>query len=198
MNRKIIGAAFALATLASASAFADAQGYVTVGVGATKVDIDCTGTSSCDDTGTAAKVVGGWEFTKDFAAEVSYNYLGQMKATFTNDPTIGTGDVAIKASYVGLGVAWRPTFGNNFGGLVRAGAAFVNTKVDVTSSALGPGNESHSSTHPYFGLGLTYAFDKNFGVELTWDRVDVSVDDGSGGDSSSTTDTFALGATYHF
>ena len=197
MNRKIIGAAFALATLASTTAFADPQGYVTVGVGASKVDIDCAGTSSCDDTGTAAKIVGGWEFAKDFSAEVSYNYLGQMKAGFTNDPIVGTGDIKIKASYIGLGVAWRPEFGSNFGGLVRVGAAFVNAKADVSSS-LGGGSESHSSTHPYIGLGLTYAIDKNFGLELTWDRTDVSLDDGAGGDSSSTTDTFSLGATYHF
>jgi len=198
MKRILIGAAVAAAALAAAPAFADSQGYVTVGVGSSKVDIDCSGTASCDNSGTAAKVIGGWEFVKGFAGEASYNYLGEAKATFANDPLIGTGDVSLKAHYIGLGVAWRPDFGNNFGGIARVGAAFVDVKTDVTSSTLGSGSTSHSSTHPYFGLGLTYAFDKNFGVELDWTRVDVSIDDGNGGDSSSTTDTFSLAATYHF
>jgi OOP family OmpA-OmpF porin len=188
MQRKILGAAVALAAFACVPAFAAPTGYVTAGVGTTKVDIDCTGTTSCDDSDVSGKVVAGWEFAPQVAAEVSYNYLGEPKATLDGL------EVKIRSSYAGLGLAWRPQFNANWGGLVRAGAAFVNTKAEV----VGLGSESHSSTHPYFGLGLTYAIDKNWGIELTWDRVDVSVDDGTGGDLSSTTDSFMLSGTYHF
>jgi len=193
MQRKILGAACALAALACAPAIAAPQGYVTVGVGSSKVDIDCTGTNSCDNTDTAAKVVAGWEFAKDVAAEVSYNYLGQAKA---NVPFDGTNfDVKIRGDYVGLGLAWRPQFGATaFGAVVRTGVAFVNTRAEVSDL----GSVSHSSTHPFFGLGLTYAIDKNWGVELAWDRTRISTDDGSGGDDDATSDAFTLAGTYHF
>jgi opacity protein-like surface antigen len=196
MNRKIIGAAFALTLLASAPAFSAPQGYVTVGVGASHADIDCTGTSRCDNTGTAAKVVGGWEFANDFSAEVSYNYLGELKATVPS-AEFGDIDASFKGSYWGLGLAWRPQIANNFGAVVRVGAAFVNVKTDVGFSG-GSGSTSHSSTHPYIGLGVSYAVTKELALELVWDRTDISVDDGSGGDASSTTDTYTLGATYRF
>jgi len=193
MQRKILGAVCALAALAGAPAIAAPQGYVTVGVGSSKVDIDCTGTNSCDNTDTAAKVVAGWEFARDVAAEVSYNYLGQAKANLT---VLGEDfDVKIKGDYVGLGLAWRPQFGATaFGAVVRTGVAFVNTRSEVVDA----GSISHSSTHPYFGLGLTYAIDKNWGVELAWDRTRVSTDDGEGGDADATSDTFTLAGTYHF
>jgi OOP family OmpA-OmpF porin len=196
MNRKIIAAAFALTLLAGAPAFAAPQGYVTVGVGASHADIDCTGTSACDNTGTAAKIVGGWEFAKDFSAEVSYNYLGELKATVPTTE-VGDIDVSFKGSYWGLGLAWRPQIANNFGAVVRLGAAFVNVKTEAAASGVSV-STSHSSTHPYIGLGVSYAITKELGVELVWDRTDMSVDDGNGGDSSTTTDTYTLGATYHF
>lgn len=193
MQRKILGAACALAALACAPAIAAPQGYVTVGVGSSKVDLDCTGTNSCDNTDTAAKVVAGWEFAKDVAAEVSYNYLGQAK--FNATVSEGTFDFKIKSDYVGLGLAWRPQFGQSaFGAVVRTGVAFVNTRAEVVDL----GSVSHSSTHPYFGLGVTYAIDRNWGVELSWDRTRASLDDGSGGDDDATVDAFTVAGTYHF
>ena len=177
MNRKLIATAIALASLASASAFA--APYVGGSVGLSHVDIeDC----DCDKDGFAAKIFAGYEFTNNLAAEVTYYSLG--KATEQ--------DVDFKGAYWGLGGAWRPQFGNGWGGVARAGAAFVTGKIES-----GPVSFSHDSTHPYFGLGVTYALEKNVRLELDFDSTEVT-HAAYGASMTSTVNSLMFGVTYGF
>lgn len=184
MNRKHI-AALAIATLASAPAFS--QVYVGAAGGVSHANVDCTGTDSCDNSGTAAKVLVGYEFAKAFSAEATYYWLGTVKTS-----TEGIG-VDFKGSYVGLGGAYRPAFGSSgWGGVVRVGAAFTTGKIESTGISF-----SHDTTQPYFGLGLTYAVTKDLKAELDWDntKVEYAVQDVS---TTGTVNSFVIGATYSF
>jgi hypothetical protein len=181
MHRNILGAALALAF---ASTAAHSQGaYVELAVGVSKADVDCDG-DSCDKTGTAAKFVGGYQFANEFAAEVSYFSLGKAR-----DRTF---DVDFSGSYLGLGGAWLPSFGNNWGGVARGGVAFVTGKLESQGVSF-----SHDSTQPYFGLGVTYAFSKQLKAELDFDttKVEHAIADVK---TTSTVNSLTLGASYAF
>ena len=180
MHRNILGAALALAL---ASTAAHSQGYVQLAVGVSKADVDCS-SDSCDKTGTAAKLVGGYEFANDIAVEASYFSLGTASDNNTGTDFTGT--------YWGLGGAWRPTFGNSWGGVARAGVAFVTGKIENHGVSI-----SHDSTQPYFGLGVTYAFSKQLKAELDFDTTKVEHAIGNLKDTS-TVNSFTLGASYAF
>ncbi len=59
----------ATAALVAASA-ASAQGYVTLSGGPTRINLDCAGTTACDNNGTGFKLMGGYKFSKELAVEV--------------------------------------------------------------------------------------------------------------------------------
>jgi hypothetical protein len=182
LTRSIIAAAFAVATLAAAPAFA--APYVGVSVGVSQADVDCNGLD-CNKSGTAVKILGGYEFANNLAAEATYYSLG--KAVVHN-----TVDVDFKGSWWGLGGAWRPQFGNGWGGVARAGVAFVTGKVESS-----PVSFSHDSTHPYFGIGGTYALQKNVRLELDFDSTQVT-HEVQGLSSTSTVNAIVFGVTYGF
>jgi hypothetical protein len=182
MTRKILAAALVLASMSAAPAFA--APYIGVAVGVSQADVDC-GSDDCDKTGTAVKVLGGYEFTNNLAAEVTYYSLGKA---VVHDMV----DVDFKGAWWGLGGAWRPQFGNGWGGVARAGVAFTTGKVEAS-----PVSFSHDSTQPYFGIGATYELQKNVRLEFDFDSTQIThaVGDVS---TTSTVNAVVFGVTYGF
>ena len=154
VNRKLIAGAFAFAALASGSAFS--QTYVGVGAGVSHADHGCGAAdgagafTSCDKNATAIKLYGGYTLPgTDFAGELTYFDLGKFKAS-------GTGISAdAKGSFWGLGGAYRPSFGQGWGGVARVGAAYGTSKVDYSLATMA-GEASKSGWRPYYGLGVNY------------------------------------------
>ena len=93
----LVAAGAALASTA-ASAQTDAQAYVGGGVGQSRADVDCTGSTVCDKTDTAFKIFGGYMFTKNFGLEGAYYNQGKARLEGT-DPELGT----MVAEYKGRG-----------------------------------------------------------------------------------------------
>lgn len=146
----------AASTLSSA---AMAQAYVSAAVGQGHLDADCTGVASCDNTGTAAKVTGGYTFAPGFAAELGYLSFGKAKASD------GPVSVDIKLEGFTVGVAFRAPLGEKFGFSARAGAARLKSKVHGTVTGIGSASDAETHTKPYFGIGVDYVFNKNFRLE---------------------------------
>lgn len=165
MKRSVLAAGVVLAGLVAAPAFAQSanqQFYVGIAGGGSHASGGCTAGVSCDNNDTALKVYGGWMFSNDLSAELTYYNFGKFTAA---EPGF---DVAasLKPSYWGIGGAWRPTFsGTNWGGVLRAGAAYNQTKLDVT----GFDEQTRSTWHPYLGAGLTYNVSQSVKVELDYD-----------------------------
>ncbi len=154
------------------SAGASAQSaYGVVSLGSSRLNVDCTGTTTCDKTGTAYKLLGGYKFSPNFAAEVGFFGFGKAKAS----DAIGT--VELSNTAVGAGVAFHQDLSPNWNFVARVGVASVKTKILATVSGVGvarveqaagraailgvaPGigsvSDSDRNIAPYAGLGIGY------------------------------------------
>lgn len=156
-------AATALLALAGA---AQAQGYVGAAAGPSNQAWDCTGTTTCDKTGTGFKVYGGYKFMPMLAGEVGYMSFGKSKATvsFGGPPVNGE----IKANGFGAGVAVMGDLAPDWPAAARLGVARMKADVSVSGGGAS-GSDSENTTQAYFGLDVGYAFTKNAAVTLSAD-----------------------------
>jgi hypothetical protein len=190
MNHKVIAAAFSLATLVSTPAFSAPAPYVSLAIGGSNADIDCSGTDSCNNTATAVKVIGGYDFGNQFAIEGMYVSLGEPTSS------MGSLDMGVQSSYWGLGGAFRPAFNKEWSGVLRLGVAFTTSKVKLSAPG-GSGSQSYDSTNAYLGAGIAYAIDKNLKLEGDIDTTQISVLDGSDKQTARVVD-YTVGITYSF
>jgi hypothetical protein len=190
MSRKILVAALALASFAAAPAFAAPAPYVSVAVGGSNADIDCTGADSCDKNALAAKVIGGYDFGNQFAVEAMYVSLGEP------DGSVDGIKVGIQSSYWGLGGAFRPAINQQWSGVFRLGVAFTTSKANVSFNGAS-GSESFDSTNAYVGAGLAYALSKDLKIEADLDSTRISVGDSPDKSTARVID-YTIGLTYSF
>lgn len=177
--------AIALAALLCAAA-AQAQVYGTVAGGVTHINLDCTGTTACDKTGTGIKLVGSYGFGNGFSLEAGYMTFGKASASVSG--VSGT----LKPTAFTLGGAYALPMGSDWGMNVRLGVAQVKTKVDAAVGSL-TGSGSESKANVYAGLGLTYAVSKDVKLELGIDSTTAHY----AGESGSVR-LLSLGATFAF
>jgi len=190
MSRKIIAAALALASFAAAPAFAAPAPYVSLAVGGSDADMDCTGADTCNKDALAVKVIGGYDFGNQFAVEGMYVSLGEP------DGSVDGIKVGIQSSYWGLGGAFRPAFNQEWSGVFRLGVAFTTSKVNASFNGAS-GSQSFDSTNAYVGAGVAYALTKDIKVEADLDTTRVSVGDGADKSDARVID-YTIGLTYSF
>jgi OOP family OmpA-OmpF porin len=168
-----------------------AQGYVGVSAGQAKVDIDCRGTLTCDDTGNAYKIFGGWMLTPNLGIEGAYYNQGKVRQTL-NDPTLGDVRAEFKGDGLGLyGVGVLPF--DRLSVFAKLGVVSSKVKVSATSSVFGSSSDSDRSTKAAWGLGAGYEFTKNIGARLEFERMRVEFE-GEKADVDLTT----VGVLYRF
>jgi hypothetical protein len=185
----VAASSFALPALAQ-SALDGGHPYVGLGAGMSKVNAGCADGVSCDRTDTAIKLYGGWELPNHFAGELTYFDLGKFKANN------GTDSTEAKGSYWGIGGAWRPVFGNGWGGVARVGAAYTEGKVDYSIAGVN-GSETRNDWHPYYGLGVNYEISKGIKLEAAWDNTQISTR-ALGASSTNYVNSYTLGASFAF
>lgn len=167
MKRKLLAiAALTVSTLMSGSVLA--QGYIGASVGLSDADLDCAGTTSCDNKDTAFKLFGGYMFTPNFGVEGAWVDLGKARAGLV-DPVLGTVSARFKSNGLAVyGVAAAPI--DRFVLFGKLGVASLKARISATSSTLGAGSDSETNTTVAFGLGGAYHVTKNFGVRVEWER----------------------------
>lgn len=144
----------------------NAQGYVGLAGGPTKISDSCEGTTSCDTTGTGFKVYGGYRFAPNLAGEVVVMRFG--KATATGNVGGSSMSVEPEPTAVGAGVACLGEFSPGVAWAARIGAA----RVKVSANGSGRGittSDSESSTQAYFGLAVGYAFSSAVSLDAAYD-----------------------------
>jgi outer membrane autotransporter protein len=133
---------------------------------------ECQGTAVCEKTKMAGKFFGGWRFTPNLAAEVTYYYLGRFQAT--NGGNLAATAVAsreFKNKGLGVGIDWSGELLGVLTQHIRFGLAHVTTTGSV---ALGNGTvkEVHEGeTKPYVGLGLSYQFNDHVRFYQSYDYL---------------------------
>ncbi|MCE2917677.1 MAG: porin family protein [Rubrivivax sp.] len=154
-------------------------GYFSVGGGRSSFDIDCTGTTACDKSGSAVRVSGGYR-KGGFGYEAVILRFGTTKATV---PVAGFGNVVaeLKTEMVGGGVALMAPFSNNLEGMVRLGVASVKTSGGGSVNNVRVDIGSERKAKLYAGLGISYAFTPTVNVQANWDSTQATFagDDGN-------------------
>jgi OmpA-OmpF porin, OOP family len=179
----------ALAVLAF-SATASAQIYGSVSAGVSKQDVDCTGVASCDDKGTAFKVLGGYKFMPNLAAELGYFDYGKVRGADSG------ASLEAKTNAIGAGVAYHMAFSPSWSGVARLGAARVKTKLTATLGGLS-GSDSDTNTALYGGLGVGYRVSPTVTIDGAWDFTKSKYDK-NGVDESWSVNAFSVGVTFGF
>ena len=152
-------------------------------VGQSKLKLDCPAGASCDDTDTAFRIFGGYNFNKNFGAELGYADLG--KVTFSAPGVSGD----VKATAWDLMAVGTLPIGDKFGLYGKLGWYFADSKA---SGSVGGGSESNNDLT--YAVGGQYNFNKNLGLRAEWQQYKSVGGDNSNGD----VDVMSIGVVYRF
>src|SRR5207237_4472332 len=108
----VFGLAAAALALPAAAQMSMSSGYVGGSIGQSKFKADC-GPFSCDKNDTSFRLFGGYQFTRNIAAELGYADLGKLK--ISSGGTTGE----LKASAWDLSGIFSWPIANQFGGFGR-------------------------------------------------------------------------------
>ena len=166
-DKKVLLAAMLGAAVMAAPAVSIAQArgetgwYLGGGIGQSKAKDGCTGLPSgvsCDDKDTAFRIFGGYQFHRNYSAELGYADLGKIKASA---PGIS---IDVKTTAWDLSAIGVFPVANQFSVFGRLG--FFNSETKLGGSASGKKN----TTDLTYGLGVQYDFNRNLGVRGEWQR----------------------------
>ena len=176
--------------LVAASAAASAQGYGSISIGTSRLEADCAGATTCDKSGNALKLLGGYKFAPNLAWEVGYFDYGKARAA---DSGV-SGE--IKTNAFGGGVAYHQDLSNDWNFVASLGLAQVKTKVSGTVRGVSA-SDSDNSTQPYLGLGVGYKLNKTMSVDGAWDFTRSQYDK-NGATFKGNVNAFSLGLSFGF
>ena len=169
MKTVISSLVLAVALAFTGPAFAQDTGfYVGGALGQSSFDVDCTGTTSCDDKDSSWKIFGGYQFNKHLALEFGYADLGETTASVPVPPF--TVNLALEATVWDLVAVGSLPIADRFSIFGKIGLYRADTDLNGTISGLGSVSESDSNTDLTFGIGARYDFTRNLGVRLEWQR----------------------------
>jgi OOP family OmpA-OmpF porin len=171
VNRVVLAT---VAALVATPVFAQETGFYAGGaLGQAKAKDACsdiTGSGfvgGCDDKDTAWKIFGGYQFHRNFAAELGYVDLGEFTAsgTFLGAPASGS----VEAKGVELTALGIIPFTQQFSAYAKAGAFRwdVDTRAAVGAAAAGGGDKGTDFT---YGVGLKYDFTRNIAARVEFQR----------------------------
>jgi OmpA-OmpF porin, OOP family len=165
--------ALCVGLLAVAASGASAQGirpdagfYLGGGLGQSKFKEWCDPIfSSCEDTDTSWKLLGGYRFNRYVAAEASYIDWGEVTAG-----TSSGARVAAKQRSYGLAVVGTLPIGERFELFGKAG--FLQTEQQTRRITPDPSTFNREFSEFHYGLGAKYAFTKNWALRGEWENTE--------------------------
>ena len=185
----MLGAAvMAVPAVSMAQARGETGWYVGASVGQSKAHhVDCAGFSTCDSKAAAFGILGGYQISRYFAAELGYHDFGRVTLS-------GPGSANIKANaleLVGLGAY---PFANQFSVYGKLGA--YRAEVKLSPSLAGSGSLKDRTTDLTFGFGARYDVTRETGVRAEWQRYKNVGGDDTGGKYD--IDVISIGLIWRF
>jgi opacity protein-like surface antigen len=155
---------------------ARAQAYAGVSAGQSQYDIDCSGTTYCDDTGVAYKAYLGWTVNDNVAIETAFYQQGKVRSAATL-PVLGETVTDVRGQGLGLfGVLLAP-YSKRFNLFGKLGFVTTRVKLDTRSAAGGGDSRSESHTNIAWGIGGDYGLTDTLGLRLEYERARVKFQD---------------------
>lgn len=150
-----------------------------------------------DDSNTAYKLFGGYQFNKNFAVEAGYFNLGQFGYTATTLPA-GTQSGTIKLSGLNLDAVGILPINDQFSAFARVGLQYAQAKDNFSSTGFVPvpanPNPSKNATNYEAGLGLQYDFTRSLGMRVEAERYRINDAVNNNGDIN----MYSVGLVYRF
>jgi OOP family OmpA-OmpF porin len=180
----LVGVFSATSIAVSSSAQAQVQGwYAGVGLGQSKVDIECDLNITCssDDTDTGWKLFAGNQFSPNAAVEFGYLDLGEAKASGT-DSFFGSASLTAEVSGFNVALVGFLPVGNTVNLLGKIGLFLWDLDVGANTS-IGSGSTSESGTELMFGFGASFDIGQTTAVRIEWERFTDVGDENETGQS---------------
>jgi OmpA-OmpF porin, OOP family len=215
MRKSLLSIALGLALLSISAAHAQGgTGYLGIGAGWANIGVDCTDVPQCDKSNTGGKLYGGYRFANQWAVEGVYMDWGKATASFVDDVVAGPGlavplqvspvtvtvDGKLRATGLGIGVAYFMPFASNWNGVARLGVISNEGKLTLSGSGSGvtvTDSASKKAAFAYFGLGVGYNLTPN--LVLTGEADFSRVKYGSEGEyETDSVRLISLGLRYSF
>ncbi len=162
--------AIALAAITFFAGAAQADGlYASIAGGLTKADLDCGGTTACDNSGTGLRAAFGWQANPVLAVEGLYLNLGKATATV---PISGFGNVSaeFKSTFLGAAAVLRLPLSPSLDLDLRLGGGQVKTTLSLRGTGVA-GSFSDDGFQPLFGLGMSYSFSPQLRLIGQWETT---------------------------
>jgi OOP family OmpA-OmpF porin len=201
LTKKILLASFAAAAFSSAASASAPGIYVGGNLGwsntnASISDLNDRGFVARGDvksTGFAWGLNAGYQFDKNWAAELGYTNFAKTTATLTNFAPLNlTGSYNLSTySLVAKGIL---PFDNGFGVYGKLGVAYVRG-TDLTMNIPGVGTfrgDNQNAWRPTAGVGVKYDFNQNVSADFSVTRIF------KGGKLDNNADVAMVGLTYNF
>lgn len=160
MKNHMSAGLLALTLCAGASA---QSAYGVVSIGSSKLNVDCTGATTCDSTDTAYKLLGGYKLSPNVAVEAGLFGFGKARAS---DATVSA---EISNTTFGGGIAFHQDIAPDWNFVARVGLASVKTKISGTLIGVGSASDSDSNIATYAGLGIGYKLSKTVSLDGAMD-----------------------------
>ena len=188
MRKTLLVLGIAAAAVSAPAMAQMSNAYIGGSIGQSKYKIDC-GPLSCDDKDTAFRLFGGYQFTRNIAAEIGYADMGKAKIAGPG----GTDELAATAFDLSALLMW-PFQSTGFNVFGRVGA--YAGKLELS----GVDHGSKNTTNLTFGLGAGYDFNKNLGVRGEWQRYSKMKvrNDATGVEDDGDVDVLSIGVLWRF
>ena len=160
----------AVALAASMAAQADTQPgfYAGAGIGSTKLGDDISGV---DESDTGFKIFGGYNFTQNWAAEVSYFDLGEASVSG------GGANASLGLTGLSAAVLGRLPVSDMFAVYAKLGFASYDVDLDFNNvPGFGSGHMSDSDSDMIYGVGGAVSFGAAFEARLEYEALNVDGD----------------------
>jgi len=182
----------AVPSISTAQGMDDKGFYVGATIGQSKVKDFCSGFAvPCEDTDTALRILGGYQFNKHFALELGYSQLGE--ASINNGGGLFAKVEATAWELVAVGMLPVADRFSIYGkiGMYRADSDF---STNIVLPGL-PQSFSESNNDLTFGFGLQFEISRNLALRAEYQRYQ---DLGGPQIGESDLDVMSIGLTYRF
>jgi OOP family OmpA-OmpF porin len=186
----VLGAASAM-LVAGPTLAQDVGWYVGATLGQSEAGDTCSGVAgsgvSCDDKDTAWRILGGYQFNRNFAVELGYTDLGEVSASGPG------GNVSVESTAFEVVAVGMMPIADKFSIYGKLGMYRAETDADV--SVAGFSSASESNTDLTFGVGVRYDFARNLGVRAEYQKYS---DVGGGNIGEDDVDVISVGVIWKF
>jgi hypothetical protein len=169
--------------------------YMGAAGGASHVSLACADDASCDRSGTAWKIYGGFQWANHTGGELIYEDFGRASAGGLG--ALGVTDATVRPRALGLAAVWAPELVGGLSGKVKVGVSTARARLQADAGGVAVDDDRRTFAHWWLAAGLAWRLAPRWDLTADWDWTRAGV---RNDDHKQTYDVGALsvGAAWHF